>query len=252
MAAFALPECGTQPRHVADRAQGLVADDDAEIGEIQRPLIRRRRNSRDIEDHVVKLLAQRRYQCLDRVGGKLDIVAQRLLGAQHKKTVADRRHDAFEEGAVDARRVDQRFAQPGGGLDVDRQRAIAVLQIEIDKCHATGLAVGEMPGEVDRERRRSDAAPRADNGDHRTELLVDRAAGARARPGAQRPRQQLSVQWLDDVLGNPGPQEVAIETDLVAVADGDDRDAGLANLGKGVDLRYREVDAGDVDDQDVG
>src|SRR5262249_13168490 len=47
-------------------------------------------------------------------------------------------------------------------------------------------------------------------------------------------------------------QQITIEADLVAVADCDHCDSGLADLGECVHLRYGQLDATDVDDQDVG
>src|ERR1700737_5498883 len=93
---------------------------------------------------------------------------------------------------------------------------------------------------------------RADNGDDRSEFVGNGAPCARLRSDGQRTRQKLRVQRLDDVFSNPCAEQVAIEADLVAITDGNDGNAGLAHLGKGMDLRYRKLYAADVDDQNVG
>ena len=77
--------------------------------------------------------------------------------------------DAVEKHRVDAHRVGQRLAQARGRLQIQRQRAIAVLQVEIDERDAPVLPVGEMPGETGRDRRRADAAARPDAGDQLAE-----------------------------------------------------------------------------------
>ena len=200
----------------------------------------------------MELFAQRREERGDHFGRETHLVAQRLLRAQHEEALADRRHHALKEGVVDARRVDEGLAQPGGRSDVEGERAIAVLQVEVDERHPAALLIGEIPCEVDRQCSRPHATAHADEGDHRSEFLVNRTGRASDRPGGQCLGQKLRIQRLDDVVGNPCPEQIAIEADLVAIADRDHRDAGLADLGQVMDLRYRQVDAADVDDQDVG
>ena len=163
------------------------------------------------------------------------------------------RHHAIEQRVVDAQRVGERLAQPGGRLDVERQRAIAVLQVEVDQCDPAALPIGEIPGRVDRQGRRADAAARPDEGDQGSELFMDQARIARMGPAArQRLGQQLRVERLDDVVGDPGMQQITVEADLVAIADRDHRDPGLADIGELIDLRYRNFGAADVDDQALG
>ncbi len=94
----------------------------------------------------MELLAQHLDQRVDGVVGEVDILSQRFLGAQHEQPLADRRHHTLQQYAVDAQRVGERLAQPARRLDVQRQRAIAALQVEIDQRNAPALAVGEIPG----------------------------------------------------------------------------------------------------------
>ena len=51
----------------------------------------------------------------------------------------------------------------------------------------------------------------------------------------QRLSQQLRVERLDDIVGNPGLQQIAVEADLIPVADRDHRDTRLADLGELMD-----------------
>ena len=215
----------------------MVGHHDAEIGHLERPPVGRRRDPRDVDDDIVELLAQRRDERLDRNGGEMQIFAQRLFRAKHEQPLADRRHYPLEQRVVDAQRIAERLAQPGVRLDVEHQRAIAVLQVEVDERNPAALPVGEVPGRVDRQRRRADAAARPDEGDQGSELSMDQARIAGMGPAArQRLGQQLRVERLDDIVGNPGMQQITIEADFVAVADRDHRDAGLADIGELVDL----------------
>ena len=66
---------------------------------------------------------------------------------------------------------------------------------------------------------------------------MDQARDAGMDPAArQRLGQQLRIERFDDVVGNPGMQQITIEADFVAIADRDHRDAGLADIGEFVDL----------------
>ena len=142
----AVAEHAAQPHRIAHRAQCLIGNHDPEVGDVERSAIGRCGGARHIEDDVMELLAQRRHERVDRFGREAHIVAQRLFRAQHEKALADRGHHAFEQGVVDAHRVDEGLAQPGGRLDVEGQRAIAVLQVEIDERDPPVLPIGEMPG----------------------------------------------------------------------------------------------------------
>ena len=60
-------ECLAQPHRIAYRAQRLIGDNDAEIGDVERLPIGRAGNPRHIDDDVMKLRAQNADQGLDRV-----------------------------------------------------------------------------------------------------------------------------------------------------------------------------------------
>ena len=172
-AAFA--EDRAQPHGVAHRAHRLVGDEDAQIGDVEGPPVGRRGQPRHIDDDVMELRAQHRKEGVDRPDGEFHLLVQRLLGAEHEEPLAIGRHQPFEQQVVDAQRVGERIAQAGARLDVEEQGAIAALHVEIDERDATGLAVGEMPGEIDRHCRGADAAAGTDDGDHLAELQADAA-----------------------------------------------------------------------------
>ena len=81
---------------------------------------------------------------------------------------------------------------------------------------------------------------------------MDRADLAGVATGGQRVRDELRGQRFDDVIVEPGLYQIAIEPNVIAVADRDHHNAGFADLGKFVNIRYRQVDAADIDEQDVG
>ncbi len=127
---------------------------------------------------------------------------------------------------------------------------MAVLQIEVEEHDAAALPIGEMPGEIDRDRGRADAATRADAGDELAELLADRCGCTIGRLSRERLRQLLRHDRLDDVFGDSGLFQVAIEADIIVIADRDDGDGGLAHFGESLHLRNRKIDIADVDNQE--
>ena len=199
----------------------------------------------------MELRPQQPDQPIDRIACELHLVIEGLLGAQHEETVALHRHDAFEKHEIESRRVCQRLAQSGGRRHIERQRAIAALQVKVEERDAAVLAIGEIPGEVGRDRRRADAAPRADQRDEFREAMADRSARL-PRPQIERLGERLRRDRLDDVIMNAGMHQVAIQRDVVVVADSDNGDTRLAHLGELLDACRRHLDAADIDNQRFG
>ena len=101
----------TQPHRISNRAQRLVGDDDADIGNVKRPPIRCCGNPRHIGDDVVELRAQHSDERLYCFGLKFRISAQRLLSAQHEETLTVNRHNSLEKDVVDAQRIGESLTQ---------------------------------------------------------------------------------------------------------------------------------------------
>src|SRR5260221_585367 len=76
-----------QANGVAHRAQSLVGDDDAQIGKVERAAIVRQRNARHVGDDVVELQAQHVDEDVDGVDPEAQLVAQRLLRAEHEEAL---------------------------------------------------------------------------------------------------------------------------------------------------------------------
>src|SRR5258708_385767 len=125
------------------------------------------------------------------------------------------------------------------------------MQIEIDQRDPPRLPVGEVPREVDRHRGRADAAARADEGNHLTEFAADRGRFGAALRHVQRPGDETVGERLDDVIGYPGLQQIAIEPDLIARTDDDDADAGFAYISETVHLGDRQLNIADIDDENT-
>ncbi len=159
------------------------------------------------------------------------------------------RHRPFEEDAVDPMGVCQGLAQPAGRLDIERQGAIAVLQIEIDEPYAALLLVGEIPGEIGSQSGRPDPAARADQGDDLAELLIDRAALADAALRSQSLCQALARDRLHKVVADPRLYQIPIQLDIVVIAERDDRHPRLAHVGQIVYPRDRQINSAQIDDQ---
>ena len=78
---------------------------------------------------------------------------------------------------------------------------------------------------------------------------LDRARRVRAwAPRDSALASSCAVSGLTMYSLTPASHQVAIEADIVAVADRDHRDAGLADFGKVMHLRGRHIGAADVDD----
>ena len=86
-----------------------------------------------------------------------------------------------------------------------------VVPRRLDERDAAALPMREVPRGIDRQCRRADAAARADKGDERAELFVDRARLAHMGPAArQRPGEELRIYRLSNIVGDPGMQQVAV------------------------------------------
>ncbi|WP_082188315.1 hypothetical protein [Azospirillum baldaniorum] len=187
-------------------------------------------------------------------GGRRDVdhVLHRLLRRQDGQPVGGGDHGAFHEHVIHPVGGLHRLAQRRLGPQVEGQSHRAVLQVEVDQRRAPARPVGQPAAEMHRHRGRAHAAARAD---HRHQLaqtarrLVRRGAGT---GGAQRPLQQVAGQRLEQIVGDSDPAQVAVEADVVAVADRDDPHRRVANPGQRLHGGQRLGDAGQIDQQQVG
>ena len=166
--------------------------------------------------------------------------------------VAAAQHRPFKKKFIDPVRIFERLAQAAAGRNIKHQRAGAVIHVQIDKGDAPVFLVGKMPGQIGRNRAGPDAAAGADDRDDLPLFLAERRARCGLADTEQvidRGLRQGLGQGLDNIIADTGVDEVAIETDVVAVADHDDGHARLTHLGQMMNLADRKFHAGDVDHQ---
>ena len=119
---------------------------------------RRRDLARQIDHHVVELVAQLLEEDVQRGRVRHDRIAERLLAAQHIERVRLSHHGAFHEQRIDPTGMLQRLAKSGRRLEIERERHRAELQVEIDQCHSASASIGDRPRNGGREHRGPDAA----------------------------------------------------------------------------------------------
>ena len=91
----------------------------------------------------------------------------------------------------------------------------------------------------------------------RTPRMIDQLAGAgRLRSGRSREHvvadagDQIGNQRLEEIFGDAGEFQIAVEHDVVTLADHDDAGIRLADLGKLIDPHHGIGDVADVHDQE--
>src|SRR3546814_18225254 len=78
----------------------------------------------------------------------------RRLGRQQAELVRRAHHGAFDEQAVDAARVVDRINQSAPRLEVERQRAGAEMNVEVEQPGLAARLFADRPGERRSEERR--------------------------------------------------------------------------------------------------
>src|SRR5260370_36081890 len=89
------------------------------------------------------------------------MIVERLLGGENAQPLARPAHCAGQEKTVDPLGMLEGLAQPATGLEVETQRQIAELEIEIEHSGALLMFLAETPADSGRDRCRADAAATA-------------------------------------------------------------------------------------------
>ena len=108
-------------------------------------------------------------------------------------------------------------------------------EVEIGDDDVVLEIAGDRPGDVVGDHRGADAALAADEGDGAAERL-GRAIDVEL---ADRLDDAHEVDRDDEILADAAPHQLAVELDVVDVADDDDLGAGVADLGEAVELGCR-------------
>src|SRR5260370_419846 len=109
------------------------------------------------------------------------MIVERLLGGENAQPLARPAHCAGQEKTVDPLGMLEGLAQPATGLEVETQRQIAELEIEIEHSGALLMFLAETPADSGRDRCLADAAARADRRDDAR--FLGRRGGTAGRVG---------------------------------------------------------------------
>ena len=164
-------------------------------------------------------------------------VAQGLLAAEDVERVGLADHRPVDEERVDPARMLQRLAQARRRLEVQRQGDGPELQVQIDQGHSASAPVRDGPGDTGRKHRGADAATRAADGDQPAPPIALLTLGGALDDIQQRLLYQSRRDRLDQIVADAVVDQVAEQSDVIAVTDGDHGHAGLAHLGQLVDGR---------------
>ena len=93
-------------------------------------------------------------------------LVDRRLGGEDAELVVGADHRALDEQAVDAARILDRVGQAAAGLEVERQRAGAEMDVEVEQGGRAAALVAHQPGQRGGDGRGADAAADADHGGH--------------------------------------------------------------------------------------
>ena len=181
------------PHGVAHPGERQVGDQE-EIGRALQDLLGAGVGAaRHVDDDVVELVAQLGHQQLDRAVVEQQRLVGALLGAEHEQALGVLDQHPVHEQAVDPVRVLERLAQAVAGLEVERQRDGAELQVEVDQRDPPPPLMGDQPGDAGGHGGRADAAPGAGDRDQLAELVVALDHAALLGRGEDRLLQQAGV-----------------------------------------------------------
>ena len=217
---------------------------------------------RILDQHVARQVEHGRFERVAHLFLKLEeggaVGHQRLVdrrfGRQDRQALVGANHRALDEQAVDAARVLDRVGQAAAGLEVERQRAGAEMDVEVEQRGRAARLLAQQPGERGRDGRGADAAADADDGGHDVRL-VGLGFAARARQDRLGMRegvaQLVDRERLQQIIVDAAGDEVAIQAHVVDRAGGDHDRARLAHFGERVDVVQRIGRFAEVDEQDV-
>ena len=155
---------------------------------------------------------------------------------------------AFEEQTVDALGMLQRFGECMARRRVELQGRVAELEIEIDQHYAALQHLGEVPGGGGCNHGRAGAAADAERDD---ELAGTRAGHVRraSEHAVERAFQRIGGERLEEILDDADRLQIAVEPDVVGVADEHHARLRLAHGGERIGPRRRILYSRDIGDK---
>ena len=209
--------------------------------------------ARQVDDEALVGLAENVEERLDAVAGEHDLAGQALFRGHDRQSVGHLGGSAGDEQAVDPGRVLEGLPQSAGRFLVERQGDGPEFEIQVDQGRPHAEVLGEQPAEVDRHGRGADPAPGAEDNDLARVLRHRgrRSAGAddRLLGALQRPGQGLLVHRLYQVVGHAGLGQLAVQRDVVDLADADQTGVFGESGGQRQHRAQRRVVVADVHDQ---
>ncbi len=253
-----LRRVGLEPGQDADRVagagEGELDDDDDDMDVVEEMRELHHHVARQVDHRALEGVADLLLQLIEgRAVGQHRLVDRRL-GGEDAKLLVRPHHRALDEQAVDAARILDRVGEAAAGLEVERERAGAEMDVEVEQGGRAAALVAHQPGQRGGDGRGADAAADADHRRHDVGLLARRLDHPRAGNGHLRigegVAQLVGGERLQQIVLDAAGDEVAIEADVVDLAGGDHHRARLADFGERVDVVERVARFAEVDEQD--
>ena len=202
----------------------------------------------DIDDHVGNGQAHHIENVLQRVLVDRVVSIDRAWGGKKRQTVAGLGKQAVEKCLVDTLRLAERLGDALGGVDVEIEPGGAEGKIEIGDDRVDHQPAREQPADIVGDGARADAALGADKGEDAADLagLGIGIEGADRLDDVKRPKR------CHEIFAHPRTDQLAIEQDVIDMADDDDLGRGIADIGEMGELgQYPVASAFGLDHQDV-
>src|ERR1700757_4059630 len=111
-----------------------------------------------------------------------------------------------------------------------------MLKVEINQGDPTRLPIRQIPCEIRRQGRRANTTARANERYELPEFQPGSGGITWKRFRRESFRQYISGQRLDEVVGDPNLDQIAVETDIILIANCDNIGARLANVSEDLHL----------------
>ena len=239
-----------QAQRIAHAGQRRIHDDDAVMGEGEQLAVAGQGQKRHVHDDEIVAYPQRVDQPACGARGVGQRLAELLLGGQDVQPFGHRQRRPLDENWVYPRRLFQRQPQARAGFAAQHQGTGAHVQVGLQEHRVALGDDAEIPGQIAAEGGGADAAAGADDTDDPAAaggVAAEHLAGNQRR---EMPGHRFARHRFEQILRHPHVAgDMAVEIDVVGVADHQHPHAWLdqvRKLGQGV---QRLLLVGDVDDQ---
>ena len=168
---------------------------------------------------------------VERLGAEIIDPVERRGRGEQAQVVGALREQAVDEGGVDAVRRHHGVGDALRRVLVEVEAGGAERQVEIGDHGIEVHVARDRPGDVVRDRRGADAALGADD----RERAPDRLGVGRVEQAGNRADEIDRADRRDQIVADAAPHHLAIEHDVVEMADRDHARAGVADLGEHIE-----------------